>query len=303
MSRESGEGSTLVLGGSRFFGRRLVERLLERGDAVTILTRGAFDDRFGDRIERIRADRRDPNALADALQGRRFKVIFDQLGFQPRDAWGLIDAIGDRTSRIVFTSSGAVYWEASDASTSSPWRESAVNSVEFSQDELSRSENDLSYGRGKLACERLYGATEIPCAFLRIPVVIGPDDYTKRLDALVESAVSTGELRVDDATRELSLTTSADASSMLLQCSEDGSTGAVNVVSGRVPVTSLAEWISEESGLPVSVVESDDIDPFALSQSSCLEDSLARSRGWSPERPLEIIVRELVRSALGARTP
>lgn len=37
----------LVLGGTRFFGKRLVNRLVANGDAVTILTRGQHQDPFG----------------------------------------------------------------------------------------------------------------------------------------------------------------------------------------------------------------------------------------------------------------
>jgi nucleoside-diphosphate-sugar epimerase len=48
----------LVIGGTRYFGKLLVQRLLQAGHRVTIATRGRTADPFGARIERIRVDRR-----------------------------------------------------------------------------------------------------------------------------------------------------------------------------------------------------------------------------------------------------
>lgn len=43
----------LILGGTRFFGKRLVRLLLDEGFKVTIATRGNTSDEFGDQVERI----------------------------------------------------------------------------------------------------------------------------------------------------------------------------------------------------------------------------------------------------------
>ncbi|MFD1774930.1 NAD-dependent epimerase/dehydratase family protein [Paenibacillus rhizophilus] len=58
----------LVLGGTRFFGKRLVERLLEDSENdVAILTRGNMPDSFGDRLRRFHTDRTNPDELAAAI--------------------------------------------------------------------------------------------------------------------------------------------------------------------------------------------------------------------------------------------
>ena len=46
----------LVLGGTRFFGRKLVDLLVEDGHKVTILTRGQSGNPFGDKVEHLTAD-------------------------------------------------------------------------------------------------------------------------------------------------------------------------------------------------------------------------------------------------------
>ena len=47
----------LVLGGTRFLGRHLVEAALARGDDVTIFTRGRLPVPWGDRVTALAGDR------------------------------------------------------------------------------------------------------------------------------------------------------------------------------------------------------------------------------------------------------
>src|SRR5262249_4398503 len=71
----------LVLGGTVFLGRHLVEAALARGDQVTIFTRGlTAPDLFPD-AERLHGDR--DGDLA-ALAGRTWDVVVDTCGFVPR---------------------------------------------------------------------------------------------------------------------------------------------------------------------------------------------------------------------------
>lgn len=77
----------LVLGGTRFFGKRLVERLLESSEnSVTILTRGQTNDSFGDRVQRICADRTDRQALVEAVGEQVWDVVYDNICFSPDEA-------------------------------------------------------------------------------------------------------------------------------------------------------------------------------------------------------------------------
>src|ERR671925_88529 len=68
----------LVIGGTLFIGRALVDELLERGDEVVIMHRGKgtpFDDRVGE----IRCDRNDVAAVRKALSSSRFDVVYDNV--------------------------------------------------------------------------------------------------------------------------------------------------------------------------------------------------------------------------------
>lgn len=71
----------LVLGGTRFVGRALVTDALDRGWTVTALHRGVTGSTP---CETLVADRTDPIALADALQGRHFDAVVDTWSAAPR---------------------------------------------------------------------------------------------------------------------------------------------------------------------------------------------------------------------------
>src|SRR5260370_28939101 len=73
----------LVIGGTLFIGKLLVEELLKEGHEVAVLHRKPKHD-FGRRVENLMADRNDAEALREALSGRRFDVVFDNVShFQP----------------------------------------------------------------------------------------------------------------------------------------------------------------------------------------------------------------------------
>lgn len=114
----------LVIGGTLFMGRALVEQLLTRGDDVTILHRGA-DTPFGDRVRELRCDRNDAEAVQTALAGGRFDVVYDNVyDWQRRTTEAPVvaaaSAVGESARRYVFTSSVAVYPEGTDGDEAAP---------------------------------------------------------------------------------------------------------------------------------------------------------------------------------------
>jgi nucleoside-diphosphate-sugar epimerase len=60
----------LVLGGSRFIGLHLVRLLSSQGHRVTVLNRGQTEAELPDDVERLTADRTEPEQVRDALFDR-----------------------------------------------------------------------------------------------------------------------------------------------------------------------------------------------------------------------------------------
>lgn len=89
-------------------GLGLVWRLVCGGHRVTLLSRGNLTDPFGDRVERIRADRAS-DAFDAALAGRTFDRAVDFAGFSADDAARAVRVLAGRVGHLVFISTGQVY--------------------------------------------------------------------------------------------------------------------------------------------------------------------------------------------------
>ena len=109
----------LVIGGTLFMGRALVDQLLERGDEVVIMHRGRGTP-FGTRVGEIQCDRNDTAAVRAALDGTRFDVVYDNVYDWERGTTAeQVTAAATAAKglrRYIFTSSVAVYHPGGDYS-------------------------------------------------------------------------------------------------------------------------------------------------------------------------------------------
>ena len=177
----------LVIGGTLFIGRALVDRLLERGDEVVIMHRGNGTP-YGNRVGEIRCDRTDVAAVRTALAGRRFDVVYDnvydwQRGTTADQVAAAAEAVADGLHpnahsprvgdpglrRYVFTSSVAVYPRGGEYDENAP---------------LVPSDHPNVYGAQKADSERalfeLQRRNRIPVATLRPAFIYGPHNPFER---------------------------------------------------------------------------------------------------------------------------
>jgi 2'-hydroxyisoflavone reductase len=157
----------LVIGGTLFIGKLLVEELLKGGHDVAVLHRKPKHD-LGKRVENIMADRNDADSLREALSGRRFEVVFDNVydwdrGTTAAQVEATVRACGDRISRYVFMSSVAAYGDGLNHKESDP---------------LAPGYHPEAYVSHKAATERLLfrmrAQKGFPVVTFRPPFVYGP---------------------------------------------------------------------------------------------------------------------------------
>src|SRR4051812_39224417 len=91
----------LVIGGTVFVGRAVVELALARGDEVTVFHRGRHG---GSPAETIHGDR---TTDLDRLAGREWDVVVDTCGFRPEHVAASARAVA--CERYVFVSTAGVY--------------------------------------------------------------------------------------------------------------------------------------------------------------------------------------------------
>lgn len=157
----------LVVGGTLFVGRLLVQALQKAGHEVTILHRKAEHD-LGKKVENIQADRNDAAAMKAALAGHRFDLVFDNVydwsrGTTAAHVEATVKACGDHLTRYVFLSSVSAYG-------------AGLNHHEGNA--LAPDDHPDSYVRNKAQSERLlfrmhqrYGT---PVTTIRPPYIYGP---------------------------------------------------------------------------------------------------------------------------------
>ena len=99
----------LILGGTQFIGRELVETLVSAGHEVSILTRGLTPDELPAQVERLRGDR-DQGALGlAALAGRSWELCLDVSGYTPRQVRPSAESLRNRVQRYVLVSAVSEY--------------------------------------------------------------------------------------------------------------------------------------------------------------------------------------------------
>jgi 2'-hydroxyisoflavone reductase len=100
----------LILGGTRFVGRHLVDAALARGDAVTVFTRGRQPNPWGAAVTALTGNRNPEVApgLA-ALEQGTWDAVIDVSGYVPRIVRASAALLAPRVGRYLFVSSFSVY--------------------------------------------------------------------------------------------------------------------------------------------------------------------------------------------------
>lgn len=95
--------SILLLGGTRFFGKILAQKIVDSGKyQLTILSRGLAGDNPPVSCEWIRCDRSDELAVRSAVKGRFWDYVFDQSCYVEEQARIAATHILDRCGHYIF---------------------------------------------------------------------------------------------------------------------------------------------------------------------------------------------------------
>lgn len=101
----------LVLGGTGFVGRHIVEGALARGDEVTLLNRGRTAPGLFPGVKLLRGDRAgDLRALDGAGP---WDAAIDVTGYRPEEVAASSRRLADRVQRLTFISTISVYDDVS----------------------------------------------------------------------------------------------------------------------------------------------------------------------------------------------
>lgn len=283
-----------VIGGSRYFGKLLVQRLLLAGHRVTVINRGSTPPPPG--AEHLVVDRDDEAALTAALGTRTFDVVVDQICYTPVQAASAVRVFRDRARRYVMTSTIEVYDPATAAlppaardipvpeelvdpaawsvRTDLPWRDAAYL--------------EAHYAEGKRQAEAVLTRDgRFAFASVRSAHVLGggAEEFTGRLAYYTGRIARGAEIEV--RSRELPtvfIHYEELADLLLWAATAAGFTGPLNACSdGLLDVHGLAAVVAAETGRqPVfrTVAADEPAGPFSFDRHYAMSNERAKDLGF-----------------------
>jgi 2'-hydroxyisoflavone reductase len=230
----------LVLGGTAFLGRHVVEAALRLGDDVTTFTRGQTNPELHPEAEALTGDR---DGGLDALRGRSWDGVIDTSGYVPRIVRASAELLRD-SGRYVFVSSVSAY-----ASHAAPFAEGAPLAE---LDDPATEDVGAAYGALKAACE---GVVEE--AFgergtsVRAGLIVGPYDPTDRFTYWPVRISEGGEVLVPGVpARPVQFVDARDLAVWMVELAARGPGGAFNATgpAARLTMGELVERIAAATG-------------------------------------------------------
>ncbi len=168
----------LVIGGSRFIGKHVIEQLNREKHEITVLNRGNVnrDKYLHPNNVHLKVDRNDKDAMMKNLSDMEFDVVYDICCITEAQARISYECLKGKINRYVHVSSASVYDERSEV----------INYIPITEDHPYAILNDDThpYVRSKTEVELFFLAmfkdNGFPVTIVRPTFVYGPDNYIYR---------------------------------------------------------------------------------------------------------------------------
>ena len=187
--------TALVVGGTRFIGRHVVEELLAHDYEVTTFNRGNHENPFSSEarsvsdggggaagayedVTWVEGDRRDDTDLRAAALSVKPDVVVDCVAYYPADVEAAVEVFSE-VDGYVYVSSGDAY-----AAEEIPKREGVTPLRDCTPEQVGDDSME-TYGPRKAEGDRIVAraaADGVNAMSVRPCIVYGPHDYTERLD-------------------------------------------------------------------------------------------------------------------------
>jgi uncharacterized protein YbjT (DUF2867 family) len=176
----------LILGGTIFLGRHLVEAALRHNHQVTLFNRGRHQPELFPEVEKLRGDR---DGGLEVMRGRQWDAVIDTSGYVPRLVQASAEILAGAVKHYTFISSISVYanFSPSGNNESTPLQVLADPTVETVTPE--------TYGGLKALCEQTAEAA-MPGRVLKVRagLLVGPYDPIPRFAYWLRRVSQGGEV-------------------------------------------------------------------------------------------------------------
>ncbi len=227
----------LVLGGTRFLGRHLVQQALEQGHQVTLLHRGVSGPALFPHAQHLIADR---NADLSVLHSGQWDVAIDTNAYVPRHVHSMAAALAGRVGVYQLVSSISVYAKFDVG----PHEDSARATLADPSVETITGD---TYGGLKALCEdaAMLGFAG-RCLIARPGLIVGPFDPTGRftwwVQRIARGLAAGPVLAPGDPAAQVQFIDARDCAAWLLLQAARGTAGSFNLTGPNTPLT-MAELL------------------------------------------------------------
>ncbi len=278
----------LILGGTAFLGRHLVNAALERGHTLTLFHRGNRDP-FPD-LENIVGDR---TKDLEQLSGRQWDAVIDTSGYVPRIVEMSAEALKNSVKRYCFISTISVYRDFPESHDEN----AALAQLETDTEEIT----GATYGALKVLCEqtvtRVYEARSLK---LRPGLIVGAYDPSDRCTYWVDRVARGGEVLAPGApSKTVQFVGALEVARFTIRALENELSGEYNLNGEPVTMQRVLESMRDVSGSNANFtwaseefLQAENVKPWMG------EDSLPL---WIPDDTGDTIIEKAIKAGLEFR--
>lgn len=218
------------MGGTRFVGRHIVGKALEKGHEVTLFHRGqSGPELFDGAVHRVIGDRlTDLQRLSDAT----FDAVIDTCAYRPSQVRAAVECLKGRVGHYVLISTISVY----DGKTAD---QGGLNRFQPIDDDFVAIDSE-SYGPLKVGCEdELLGNwPDARWSIVRPTIVVGPHDHTDRFTYWLARLDAEGPVVApNDPYAPVQFIDAADLAAFVCLCAESELFGDFDVLGPEEPMS------------------------------------------------------------------
>jgi 2'-hydroxyisoflavone reductase len=211
----------LILGGTKFLGRHLVEAALAAGHEVTLFNRGQTNPTLFPNVETILGDREHD---IEKLSGREWDAVIDVAGYVPRIVRLSAQGLEKNVKRYVYISSISAYAGFSKIGINES------DPVAKMPDQPTEENDPETYGARKAAAEQIvqdiYGDRAL---IIRPGLIVGPYDPTDRFTYWPMRVKRGGDMIAPDRpAAPIQIIDGHDLSAFIIQLIEQNASGIYN---------------------------------------------------------------------------
>lgn len=252
----------LIIGGSGFLGRYLVDAALKHGHNVTVFNRGRNNNVLGHEVEKLIGDRKDN---LEVLKGRQWDAVIDTCGMTPWEVKLSVSLLADNVEHYTFISSMSVYSKLDKLGIDENTEVSTL-----SEEEMQELKSDSTgkaiykyYGAAKYLCEQ-EAESAMPGRVLNVRpgLLVGAHDRSDRFTYWVRRIAMGGEvLCPGNPEAPVQFIDAADIAEWIIGECEKRVVGVFNATGPMDPLTmgnlleniretsnsnAVLKWVSEE---------------------------------------------------------